>query len=82
MVHGFALLPELLDALQDPDMDFAVRKVDSEIAPLGIPVLLFMSNRFPYAFLLSLLAVILPFQFHLAVVFRFEVGGAHIFGIA
>ena len=82
MVHGFALLPELLDALQDPDMDFAVRKVDTEKAPFGIPVLLFMAHRFPYAFLLSLLAVILPFQFHIAVVFRFEVGGAHIFGIA
>lgn len=46
MVHGFALLPELLDALQDPDMDFTVRKVDTEKATFGLPVLV-LAFQFP-----------------------------------
>ena len=56
MVHGFAFLPELLDALQDPDVDFAVREVEAEKMSFCVPVFLLMAHRFPYAFLLFLLA--------------------------
>ena len=80
MVHGFALLPYLLDAVQHPDMDFSVREVDAEKAAFFFFIPLLILHSFPNALLLFLLAVIFHFQQHIAVVFGPQVGGTHVPG--
>ena len=82
MVHGFALLPELLDALQDPDMNFTVRKVDPEKLSFGLPVFV-LAFQFPaQAFFFGQCLLIFPFLHDIAVVLCSQVGGTHVPGIS
>ena len=68
MVHGFTLLPYLLDTVQYPDGNFAVRESDTEKTAFGLPVLILALQLTTQAFFFGQCLFIFSFLYYIAVV--------------